>query len=258
MGSAGIMLGGSWEKHPLSTGFYVVGSANGFLFDCGLESSGSLRLSAFGTTHQIGPVSGAGADVATALNTVGNGGHKIQFNRYNATGTFQEEIGYVWAVSGGSLYLNGRVNIPLRINGSNVAMVDSSGIAVTGGVTATGVIASSGGGVGYASGAGGTVVQATSKSTGVTLNKPCGQIVVNAASLAAGASASFTVSNSQVAATDTIALVLASGSAGAGTYDYHVDKVGAGSFVVWIKNVSAGALAEALVFNFSVNKAVAA
>ena len=80
---------------------------------------------------------------------------------------------------------------------------------------------------------------------------------MNAASLAAGASAFFTVSNSEVAATDTIDLVLASGNAGAGTYNYQVDKVGAGSFTVWVKNVSAGALSEALVFNFSVTKAVA-
>lgn len=257
MGAAGIMLGGAWEKHPLSTGFYLIGSANGFLFDCGLSSSGALRLTAFGTTHQIGPVAGSGTDVATALNTVGNGGHKIQFNRYNSAGTFQEEIGYVWAVSGGSLYLNGRVNIPLRINGGNVAVVDSSGIAVTGAVTTTGAITSSSGGVGYATGAGGAAAQATGKSNGVTLNKACGQITMNAASLAAGASAFFTVSNSEVAATDTIDLVLASGNAGAGTYNYQVDKVGAGSFTVWVKNVSAGALSEALVFNFSVTKAVA-
>jgi len=251
MGAAGIMLGGAWEKHPLSTGFYLIGSANGFLFDCGLASSGALRLSAFGTTHQIGPIAGSGTDVATALNTVGNGGHKIQFNRYNSAGTFQEEIGYVWAVSGGSLYVNGRVNIPLRINGGNVAVVDSSGIAVTGAITATGAI-------GYASGAGAAVTQSTSKSTGVTVNKPCGQITMNAAALAAGASVSFTVTNSQVASTDTITLALAAGSAGAGSYTYQVDKVAAGSFAINVKNVSAAALSEALVFNFSVNKAVAA
>lgn len=112
--------------------------------------------------------------------------------------------------------------------------------------------------VGYATGAGGAVAQATSKSTGVTLNKPCGQVTMNAAALAAGASVAFTVTNSQVAASDAVSLSLASGNAAAGTYNYQVDKVSAGSFVISVKNISAGSLSEALVFNFALLKAVAA
>jgi hypothetical protein len=112
--------------------------------------------------------------------------------------------------------------------------------------------------VGYATGAGGAVTQATSKSSAVTLNKLCGQITMNAAALAANTAVSFTVNNSQVAATDAIDLVLASGNAAPGTYNYQVDKVSAGSIVVWVKNISGGSLSEALVFNFAVKKAVAA
>jgi hypothetical protein len=125
-------------------------------------------------------------------------------------------------------------------------------------VAATGTITSSGGGVGYATGAGGIITQATSKSTGVTLNKLCGQTTTSSAALAANAEVSFTLTNSQVAATDTIDLVLASGNATAGAYNYQVEKVSGGSFVIWIQNISAGSLSEALVFNFSVKKAVAA
>jgi len=111
---------------------------------------------------------------------------------------------------------------------------------------------------GYVAGAGGSIVQSTSKATGVTINKLCGQITTSAAALAAGASVTFTVTNSQVAATDIVELVLASGSAGTGSYNYQVDKVSAGSFAIWLKNVSGGALSEALVFSFAVKKAVAA
>jgi uncharacterized protein YijF (DUF1287 family) len=107
-------------------------------------------------------------------------------------------------------------------------------------------------------GAGGAVTQTTSKSTGVTLNKLCGQITTNAAALAPGAAVSFTVTNNQVAATDAVSLVLASGNAAAGTYNYQIDKVSAGSFAISIKNISAGALSEALLFNFSISKAVIA
>jgi hypothetical protein len=113
-------------------------------------------------------------------------------------------------------------------------------------------------GVGYATGAGGTVTQATSKSTGVTLSKVSGQITTNNAALAANTAVSFTVTNTAVAATDTIDLCLASGNATAGTYNYQVDKVSAGSFVIWFKNISGGSLSESLVFNFTVNKGVAA
>ena len=51
---------------------------------------------------------------------------------------------------------------------------------------------------------GGAVTQATSKSTGVTLNKPCGAITMHNASLAGDAEVSFTVTNSEVAATDVV------------------------------------------------------
>lgn len=47
--------------------------------------------------------------------------------------------------------------------------------------------------IGYSSAAQGTVTQATSKSTGVTLNKSMGKITMNAASLGAGASVTFTL-----------------------------------------------------------------
>jgi hypothetical protein len=123
-------------------------------------------------------------------------------------------------------------------------------------VASTGAVTSSGGGVGYATGAGGTVIQATSKSTAVTLNKASGQVTTNGASLAAAAVVSFVVNNSQVVATDTINLNLASGNATAGAYRYWVEAIGAGSFKIVIENRSGGALAEALVFNFAVVKAV--
>ena len=53
------------------------------------------------------------------------------------------------------------------------------------------VLVTSPAGLGYGPGAGGTVTQATSKSTAVTLNKPSGQITMHNGSLGAGASAMF-------------------------------------------------------------------
>lgn len=125
-------------------------------------------------------------------------------------------------------------------------------------VATAGLVKSSGlGGVGYATGAGSSVTQLTSKSTAPpAINKDCGQIITNNASLAAAGVVSFTVSNSEVAATDTINLNLKSGPATPGSYRYWIEAVAAGTFTVTIENRSAGALAEALTFNFAIIKAV--
>lgn len=113
-------------------------------------------------------------------------------------------------------------------------------------------------GVGYGTGAGGTVTQATSRSTGVTLNKVTGQITTNNTSLAAGAEATFTVTNSAVAATDVVVLCAASGQTAA-TSVPSVTAVAAGSFDVTLTNLNAStADTGAMVINFAVVKAVAA
>ena len=48
---------------------------------------------------------------------------------------------------------------------------------------------------------GGTVTQATNKTTGVTLNAASGQITMNGAELAGAAEATFTVTNSEISST---------------------------------------------------------
>ena len=96
---------------------------------------------------------------------------------------------------------------------------------------------------------GGTVTQATNKSTGVTLNTESGQITMNNAQLNAGVEVTFTVTNDKIAATDCV--VVNHGSAGtAGSYLVGVSAIAAGSFKVTVTNASAGNLSEAIVINF--------
>lgn len=111
--------------------------------------------------------------------------------------------------------------------------------------------------LGYATGSGGTVTQATSKSTGVTLNKATGQITMNAAALAAGASVSFSVTNSLTATADTILANVGAGGFGA-NYTVHVTYCGAGGFGLSVTNISGGSLSEAVVINFAIVKGAAA
>jgi hypothetical protein len=129
-------------------------------------------------------------------------------------------------------------------------------LQLKGALVAGGSIGSSGGTLGYAPGGGGSVVQTTSKSTRVKLDKPSGQITTSASMLNAGEVALFAVDNALVSATDTINLSLAGGNAAPSTYRYWIEAVANGSFTIAIENRSAGALAEALLFNFALLKAV--
>jgi hypothetical protein len=128
------------------------------------------------------------------------------------------------------------------------------GVATGTSLTATGVIASTGtAGMGYATGAGGTVTQGSSRTTGVTLNKTSGAITLFSAAGSATA-ATFTVTNSTVAATDVIILNQKSGT---DLYDLMVTAVAAGSFNITFRTTG-GTTTEQPVFNFAVIKGVAA
>lgn len=109
------------------------------------------------------------------------------------------------------------------------------------------------GGVGYSTGAGGSVTQATSRTTGVTIDRPSGAITLISAAGSA-TFASFTVTNAAVAATDTI---IVSQKSGTDLYEIHVTAVAAGSFRISFRTTG-GTTTEQPVFNFAVIKAVAA
>lgn len=118
----------------------------------------------------------------------------------------------------------------------------------TGNFTLTGT-----GGLGYGTGSGGAVTQATSRTTGVTLNKTNGAItLVSAAGTATWQS--FTVTNSTVAATDVIHVCQKSGT---DLYQIHVTNVAAGSFQITFATTG-GTTTEQPVFNFAITKAVMA
>lgn len=120
----------------------------------------------------------------------------------------------------------------------------------------TGVLATSA--LGYAVGAGGTIIQITSRATGVTLSKLSGTIQTDTTSLAAEVSATFIVTNTLVAIGDVVVLAQRSGSNGGNTA-VNVVTTAAGSFSIMVSNNNAsGGTAEtgAIIINFAVIKAV--
>ena len=191
-------------------------------------------------TNQVG--FNAAATINTGTNNYGFFGNLAAATgswNYYASGTANN------AYAGNSRF--GGVTVP-------VATVD-----VTGSVAATTTILSTGAtsGVGYATGAGLSTTQLTSRTTGVTINAICGKITLFSATTTAGTFASFTVTNSAVAATDVVIVNIGSGAT-ANSYSVTISAVAAGSFRVQIANAAAVAVAEAPVLNFAVIKAVTA
>jgi len=106
--------------------------------------------------------------------------------------------------------------------------------------------------IGYAASAQGTVTQATSKSTAVTLNTSMGRITMNNASLATATNATFTLNNALISANDTVILTISGGQATPGSYNVFANALTTGSVSITLRNISGGTLSEAVVINFCV------
>ena len=104
--------------------------------------------------------------------------------------------------------------------------------------------------LGYTTDAQGTVTQATSKSTAVTLNKSAGQITMNNAALASVTNVTFTLNNSFISSNDILILNVGSGAT-AGAYNCWVSGLSAGAATITLRNISGGSLSEAVVINFA-------
>ncbi len=127
-------------------------------------------------------------------------------------------------------------------------VTSQTGIVSEGTITATGESSQSGVNITN----GGTVTQATSAITGVTLDTDTGQITTFLQNIAAAGNVVFTVTNSTVSATSVVLASLASGSVGGTSYAV-VSAVGTGTFDITVSNINA-ATAETgtLVINFAV------
>jgi len=109
--------------------------------------------------------------------------------------------------------------------------------------------------IGYSTAAQGAVTQATDKSTAVTLNKSAGRITMNAAALAGGAVASFTLNNSLISANDTIIVCISSTTTGstAGAYTTYISNLTTGSALITLRNLTAStSYSEAVIINFAI------
>ena len=178
------------------------------------------------------------ANLTGAVTSVGNATSLGSFTSANLAAALTDESG-----TGAAVF----ANTPTLVT-PNIGAATGTSLTATGFVGSTGTA-----GVGYATGAGGTVTQGSSRTTGVTINKRCGAITMFSAAGSATA-ATFTVTNSTVGANDVIILNQASGT---NLYDLLVTAVSAGSFNITFLTTG-GTATDAPVINFAVIDGVAA
>jgi hypothetical protein len=213
---------------------------------------------------------GIGAAPNYALDVIKTGTVQARFGNTSGTGTGGAVIlstSATQGIFGGGWDYNG-TNFVARAAQAGMFLTGSGGLQIsydtglTAGNTFTptarlqidssgNILNISSGGLGYGTGSGGTVTQLTSRTTSVTLNKTNGAVTLFTA---AGVSSptSFVVTNSTVAATDTVVVSVKSAT---NTYRAYVVSVNAGSFTITFESV-AGAASDAPVFNFAIIKAV--
>ena len=128
-------------------------------------------------------------------------------------------------------------------NGANATF--NGALTVAGNV----LVSSSSGKTGYTTGSGGTVTQLISRTTGVTINTPVGQINTFTAAGSTTAT-SFIVTNSSVGSSDIIVL---NQSGATNLYILAVTQISAGSFRITFYTTG-GTVSDTLTINFAVIK----
>lgn len=251
------------------------GAEIGELIDSSLSDDGATVTSSV----QLQVTGGAAPWSAITLNSYGGGDSRVYGGQvatlfgyvgsayyYNssywrtgntaASGAKFNQDGSLELFTDGSLTAGANYAPTVRMRIEPTGSIGVPGTIVAAAVNSTGAVTSNGGGIGYAAGAGGSVSQATDKSTGVALDTLCGTITMDAAALSNATTVSFTLTNSFISATDFVMVQHSSGGT-LGAYNFAVTP-GAGSAVISVRNVHTGSLSEAVVIRFAVFKAVVA
>jgi hypothetical protein len=270
---------------------YVVGNANDAVYQYTLSTAWNVStatfLQSFSVAGEEGNASGlaftgdgsrmfvsgtTGDDVNVYnLTTPWDISTSVSVGAFSVSGQDTSPTGIYIKPDGTKMYIVGSTNdavyqytvpsIDIQLTGqTSVAALDVQQDLIIYGNTqaykisaSSGVLVTSPAGLGYGTGSGGAVTQLTSRTTGVTLSKPTGAITMFSAAGSATA-ATFTVTNTLVAATDTIILNQKSGT---NLYVLLVTAVAAGSFNVTFYTTG-GVATDAPVINFSLIKGVTA
>lgn len=239
-----------------------------------LSTSPSLTTPSLGTATSTGLVITNNTATALCVGVNGATNPTLNVNSSNISGatgvTLQSSTagsGFFIATTSSAtdeaLNINAKGAGTLRVNTTGTGATSlgnpTGGLSLAGTTTCAGALRSNAAtsGIGYSTGAGGTVTQATNRTTSVTLNTVSGAITlfsqVNSAVSAATAQ-TFTLTNSAIAVTDTVYVAQKSGT---DKYMIFVTNIQAGSCQI-TNFTTGGTTNEAPVFKFVVIKAVEA
>jgi hypothetical protein len=243
------------DDHARAHGAFIAQLRDGAAFSGTVSAPTAVRVGG-ATQGQLGTRVGGGGGVTASvsfddavIDSSTNAGVTVISGASSAGGFVFGDSGN--SAVGGVRYNHATDQLALWAAGSSRITVDGTTNATTvdGGLIAASFFSTSSP-IGFASGAGGTVTQATSKSTSVTLNKACGQITTANTSIASNAVASFTFNNLFIDSTAQVLFEVQSGAAAGASYVVEADNKGSGTCRVSIRNVTTGALAETLVLSF--------
>jgi len=243
----------SWTLYSASSSFRLYNNNDAADWLTIQKSTGILSVA--GPSQFLNQVTiGLGGTGNTTTPFVINGGSGASGGAYaawakNGTGT--------WYIGNSSVLTGDSLDDLLIENYNSYAATiriasATNNVTFLGQVNAGGFLTSSNTGIGYSTGAGGTVTQATNKSTGVTLNKISGAITMNGAALGAGTIVAFVLTDSAIAAGDVMVMNHISGGT-VGSYTFNAQCT-AGSATIAVRNATAGSLSEAVVIQFVVIK----
>lgn len=265
----GLTVGGESNDHNLAVGEYGTGN--------GMQSRnngavGVVNINPLGGDVRFGIDAPAGVFNITGFHKGSGTGDYCNLELRNGAGTsavdaiFMRIMGTAWTTSGMMIQDAGVIGTGTNISGglsigtqasADVRFYTNNTLRWTlgnaGDLLSTGKLRSNGGGVGYATGAGGTVTQITSRTTGVTLNKLCGNITMFSAAQAANDLVTFTLTNSFIEAGDYLLVQHISATNG-GAWVFST-VCGAGSATISITNSSNASITSATPLRFFILKA---
>jgi filamentous hemagglutinin len=255
----GNITGGNISTAGLATvtGNITAGNVNtaGLITATGNVGGGNLNTPGLvsATANVVGGnITTAGIVSATANIT---GGNIITGGIVSATGNIS-----AGNISAGDIAITGNISDTSALtitsgSGGNITLSPAGIVVATANIFGTGGVFSNSitAGVGYALGAGASIVQSGNRAAGVIINSMCGAITLVSA---AGNTVptTFTMTNTTIAQADTIILNQRSGT---NLYNLLVSNVQAGSANITVFTTG-GTVTEAPVINFAVFKAVQA
>lgn len=146
---------------------------------------------------------------------------------------------------GGNVYAGGNIS---GVKGTFTGNISGANISGTGFMLTTG----NSGGIGYTTGAGGTVSQSGNKSGAVTLNTVTGEITMQNTALAAATTVNFVMNNSSITNKDLL-LINQTSTANSGGYVFNAI-CNTGNANIAVRNIMAASASDAIVLRYAVIK----